>query len=79
MLHEEEVCYLQKQSGVVLAVEDTKLEHAGHMTRMGEIRVYIILMEEIIWKSLRLNGSLRKRREGNKRIEIKGLGLCFKN
>ena len=30
----------------------------------------------IYLEKLRLDGSLRKRREDNKRIEIKGLGLC---
>jgi hypothetical protein len=34
-----------------MAVEDTKLHYVGQMTRMGEIRVYIILMEESIWKN----------------------------
>jgi len=36
----------------------------------GEIRESIVLLKETIWKSLRLDGSLRKKREDNKRIEI---------
>jgi hypothetical protein len=43
ILHEKELCYLQKLCGVVLAVEDTKLEYAGHMTKIagGGRRIYI--------------------------------------
>jgi len=62
-----------------MAVEDTRLQYAEQVTRMGEIREYIVLIEETIWKSLRLDGSLRKRREDNKRIEIKRLGMCCKD
>jgi len=62
-----------------MAVEDTRLQYAGQVTRMGEIREYIVLIEETIWKSLRLDGSLRKRREDNKRIEIKRLDMCCKD